>query len=228
MAKKQFVLFLLSICAVVIAIAEVNPNEVVAQQKPGRPGSQPAFAPASLFGMNLYLTGRERTDGQAAQLGQVAAAGGVRWSREELSWANLEPNVKGQYNWGPYDYRLSLNAANGISVVGMLLTTPRWASTNPNAPDYYWYEPTNYNDYYDFVRTAVTRWKGQINTWEIWNEPNHHGTWNCLDNCDRAVKYAQLLQGAYQAVKSADPTARVLIGGIYVHDANNETRGWHS
>lgn len=68
----------------------------------------------------------------------------------------------------------------------------------------------------------MTRWRGQINTWEIWNEPNHQATWNCLNNCDRAVKYAQLLLGAYQAIKSVDPSARVLIGGLYVHDTNNE------
>ncbi len=222
MTIRLWIKLILGVCSVLLAYFAATEAVVLAQQKPGVPSSRPNFAPASLFGMNLYLTGRERPDGQAVNLGQVAAAGGVRWSREELSWANLEPTTKGQYNWGPYDYRLSLDATNGINVVGMLLTTPRWASTNPTAPDYYWYEPSNYNDYYDFVRAAVTRWKGQINTWEIWNEPNHQATWNCLNNCDRAAKYAQLLQGAYSAVKSADPTARVLIGGLYIHDTNNE------
>ena len=208
-------------CFVLGYLALAAPS-TLAQQKPGVPKGQPNFAPASLFGMNLYLTGLERSNSQAASLGQLAAQGGVKWSREELSWANIEPTTKGQYTWGTYDYRLSLDAANGISVVGMLLTTPRWASTYPTAPDYYWYEPSNYNDYYDFVRAAVTRWRGQINTWEIWNEPNHAGTWNCVNNCDRAAKYAQLLQGAYSAIKSVDPNARVLIGGLYVHDTTNE------
>jgi hypothetical protein len=188
-----------------------------------RPGKgDPQFMPVSMFGMNLYLTGLERGNSEAATLGTMAAQGGVRWAREELSWANIEPNAKGQFNWSIYDQRLNINTQNGIEVVGMLLTTPRWATTNPNAPDWYWYEPRNYNDYYDFVRAAVTRWRNQVHVWEIWNEPNHTGTWNCLNNCDRAARYASLLAGAYAAVKSVDPNARVLIGGLYVHDYNNE------
>jgi hypothetical protein len=191
------------------------------------PGSQPGkgdpqFMPVSMFGMNLYLTGLERGNSEASTLGTMAAQAGVKWAREELSWANIEPNAKGQFNWSIYDQRLNINTQNGIEVVGMLLTTPRWATTNPNAPDWYWYEPRNYNDYYDFVRAAVTRWRNQVHVWEIWNEPNHAGTWNCLNNCDRAAHYASLLAGAYAAVKSVDPNARVLIGGLYVHDYNNE------
>ncbi len=186
------------------------------------PAAPAAFAPVSRFGMNLYLTGLERSNAQASALATLAAQGGVKWSREELSWANIEPNAKGQFNWSIYDSRLGLDAANGINVVGMLLTTPKWASTNPGAGDYFWYEPRNYNDYFDFVRAAVSRWKNQIHVWEIWNEPNHQATWNCLNNCDRAARYAALLAGAYQAVKSVDPTARVLIGGIYIHDVNTE------
>ena len=189
----------------------------------GKPtNGRPAFNPVQFFGMNLYLTGLERSDQQAQTLGTMAAQAGVKWSREELSWANIETYQKGQFNWGTYDRRLSYDAVNNIQVIGMLLTTPRWASTNPDVADYYWYEPINFNDYYDYVRAAVNRWKGQIHTWEIWNEPNHPGTWNCVNSCDRAADYARLLQGAYVTIKSVDPNARVLIGGLYVHDYNNE------
>jgi hypothetical protein len=175
-----------------------------------------------MMGMNLYLTGLERTDGQASALAGMAAQGGVKYSREELAWANIERNGKGQFDWALFDRRIDYNIQNGIDIVGMLLTTPRWASTNPNAPDWYWYEPSNYQDYFDFVRIAVNRWKDRIHTWEIWNEPNHQGTWNCLNNCDRAAHYASLLAGAFGAIKAEDPNARVLIGGLYIHDRNNE------
>ncbi|HUS17107.1 MAG TPA: S-layer homology domain-containing protein [Chloroflexia bacterium] len=191
-----------------------------------RPGSQTfkgssSFMPVSLFGMNLYLTGLERSATQASTLGAMAAQGGVKWSREELSWANIEPNSKGSFAWATYDQRLGYDAANGINVVGMLLTTPRWASSNPTAPDWFWYEPNNQQDYFDFVRAAVTHWQGSIHVWEIWNEPDVIDTWKCAGTCNRAADYARLLQGAYAAVKSVDPNARVLIGGLSVHDTNN-------
>ena len=125
-------------------------------QPPIAPAKGPtALAPVSLFGMNLYLTGLERSLAQADSLGALAAQAGVKWSREELSWANIEPQRKGSFAWATYDTRLGYDAAHGINVVGMLLTTPKWASTNPTAPDWYWWEPSNRQDYYDFVRAAV-------------------------------------------------------------------------
>lgn len=203
-----------------VVAATPVPTAVASKYPPGAPASFPTVSP---FGMNMYLTGQERSNLEASTLGQSAVAGGVKWSREELSWANVEVRSKGDTaGWSYYDGRLALDAQNGLSVIGMLLTTPKWASTNPNASDYYWYEPANFNDYFDYVRAAVTRWKGQVHVWEIWNEPNAVGTWNCINSCDRAADYARLLQGAYAAVKSVDPTARVLIGGLYVHDTDNE------
>ncbi len=209
--------------ASVARAAKPPPAATPPAAKPGLPrAAAPAFAPVSLFGMNLYLTGLERSDAEAARLGTLAAQAGVRWSREELSWANIEPQSKGHFAWDVYDRRLADDSANGIDVIGMLLTTPRWASQNPGASDYYWYEPQNRNDYFDFVRAAVGRWKNQIDVWEIWNEPSAAGTWKCTGGCDPAADYAALLQGAYVAVKSVDPTARVLIGGLYIHDYTNE------
>src|SRR5215204_4714139 len=149
------------------------------------PKSNSVFSPVSLFGMNIYFSGLEPTGYEPDSLGALAVAGGMKWTREELAWANIEPNTKGSFNWAPFDSRLASAFNNNIQVIGMLLTTPRWASTNPSAGDWYWYEPANYNDYYDFVRAAVTRWKDHIHTWEIWNEPNHQATWNCLNNCNR-------------------------------------------
>ncbi|HET6262004.1 MAG TPA: S-layer homology domain-containing protein [Chloroflexia bacterium] len=187
-----------------------------------------ALAPVSMFGMNLYLSGLERRFTNTNALADLAAAGGVKVSREELSWANVEPNRKGAIDSnvvGIYDTAIDQNVSRGIDVIGMLLTTPKWASTNPGAGDWYWYQPKNQEDYFDYVRWAVTRWKDKVHTWEIWNEPNHQGTWNCASDCtfeNRASSYATLLAGAYQAVKSIDPDARVLIGGLYVHDSTNE------
>src|SRR5207237_3284077 len=116
--------------------ATFEPSTPVAgNPTPVLPKNGPRFMPASLFGMNLYLTGLERSEAESSLLGGMAEQDGVKWSREELSWANIEPTVKGQFNWAPYDHRLAFDTANHIEVIGMLLTTPRWSTTNPNAPD---------------------------------------------------------------------------------------------
>ena len=41
----------------------------------------------SLFGMNLYITGAERSEEEARALADKARQIGVAWSREEISWA---------------------------------------------------------------------------------------------------------------------------------------------
>lgn len=214
--------------ALLLALVLLGGQVAFSQAKDPRPTSPapapatPRLVPASLFGMNLYLTGLERTYNEAVQLGAMAAQGGVKWSREELSWANIEPNSKGSFSWARYDEAIGLNTSNGLNIVGMLLTTPSWASGVPRTTDgWYWYEPLNQQDYFDFVAAAVSRWKDQIHVWEIWNEPDVPGTWRCLNNCDRAARYASLLAGAYATIKGVDPDARVLIGGLSVHDYNN-------
>ena len=208
-----------------LAILLIGSQPVYSQAKPPQtvpPSDSSRLVPASLFGMNLYLTGLERNYSQATQLGALAAQAGVRWSREELSWANIEPNSKGSFNWANYDERIGLDISNGMAVVGMLLTTPSWASgVSTSTEGWYWYEPLNQQDYFDFVRAAVSRWKDRIKVWEIWNEPDVPGTWRCLNNCDRPARYASLLAGAYATIKAEDPEARVLIGGLSVHDTFN-------
>ena len=200
------------------AYSQAKQPQPVSQQ-----GNSPRLVPASLFGMNLYLTGLERNYSQATQLGILAAQARVKWSREELSWANIEPNSQGSFNWGHYDERIVLNTPNGMEIVGMLLTTASWASgVSTSTEGWYWYEPLDQQDYFDFVQAAVSSWKDRIHVWEIWNEPDVPGTWHCLNNCDRAARYASLLAGAYATIKAEDPDARVLIGGLSVHDTNNE------
>jgi len=37
--------------------------------------------------------------------------------------------------------------------------------------------PPNLTDWEDFVQTLVKRYKGQISSYELWNEPNGSGFW---------------------------------------------------
>ena len=183
---------------------------------PPSAGAAPVLA--SPFGMNLYITGQERSDAERAALIGRAREAGVRWSREELSWANIQPDGKAN-NWAGYDRRLQQLSDAGISVIGMLLTTPTWASGHATSEDsWYWYPPRDPRAYGAFVETAVRRWHDKVAVWELWNEPDLAGTW--MPQADPAA-YAALLAEGYAAVKRADPNALVMLGSVYVHDSNN-------
>ena len=173
----------------------------------------------SPFGMNLYATGLERSDAERQVVIARAREAGVQWSREELSWANIQPGAT-TYNWSAYDQRLGELQAAGIKVVGMLLTTPTWASGHSHKENnWYWYPPRDPAAYGAFVEAAVRRWHDKVAVWELWNEPNAAGTWQ--PHADPGA-YAALLAAGYAAVKRVDPNAVVMVGSVYVHDANNE------
>ncbi|GAB4111533.1 MAG: beta-galactosidase [Roseiflexaceae bacterium] len=187
----------------------------------------------SFFGMNTYITGLERIkiDGDEGITHLVGAgrSAGVAWAREELSWANIEPG-KQDWNWPYFDKRIGQLANAGYGIIGMLLTTPEWA----RVPDCkarakaagaleYWCPPANPRDYADYVWTMVERYDGdgtfdapgspRIAAWQIWNEPSAPLTWP-----GSAAEYGTMLVMAYQAAKSADPSAIVTLGGVYLFD----------
>jgi len=186
---------------------------------PDRPAPAHAAEEVSPFGMNLYLTGLERPDAERSVILDRAREAGVRWSREELSWANIQGSAKGD-TWGGYDKRLQQLKDAGIQTVGVLLTTPSWASgVDERTAGWYWYPPADPHTYGAFVEAAVRRWHDRVAVWELWNEPDKDGTW--LPQANPAA-YAALLREGYAGAKRADPNALVMLGSVYVHDAANE------
>ena len=173
----------------------------------------------SFFGMNLYVTGSERPKPEKYAMLNGAIDLGVQWTREEMSWANIEIR-QGVFDWIQYDFWINELVKRGIKTVGVLETTPSWASgVRANQPDWYWNAPKDPVEYGNFAYEMALRYKGKIDVWEMWNEPDVEITFKC--DCDRAQKYADMLREGYNAVKRANPNATVLIGGLSIHDTNN-------
>lgn len=212
--------FVLSL--VVLALGSVTPagagTAPMQQRMPGQPAT-PDF-----YGINGYFSGYERSTAEVNTLLPLGPAAGLFWTREEFVWANIEP-YKGTFHFDFPDDRLWRMANAGYGVIGMLLTTPAWAR-KPSCAGNYWCPPQNPQDYGDFVRATVERYDGdgiddapaspRVAYWEIWNEPNHPGTWP-----GSPAEYAALLKAGYAGVKAADPTAQVLVGSVYVFDGQS-------
>ncbi len=196
---------------------------------PARGAARQPGLPPSIFGLNMYLTGRERDDAQATALLGMATQIGARWTREEISWAAWGLGEENHF----YDRRLGQIADAGVGIIGMLLTTPkqyrdpacvRYAK-DTQQPEY-WCAPTDMAAYARWAAGVVERYDGdgykdapgspRVAAWEIWNEPDLDGTW--LPHAD-AGAYAQMLRLSHDAIKAADPTATVLNGGAYTFDA---------
>lgn len=216
-ANGSLLFVIVILCVMFLPTAQPH---VAAQQQPDA---------VSLFGMNLYVTGRERSELQAGALVSMAQQIGVEWTREEISWASWGNNPDNSF----FDRRLRMLSDGGINIIGMLLTTPEklrdkgcvnYASANGQPP--YWCAPTDVAAYGAWVRQVVERYDGdgeldapgspRVAAWEIWNEPDQDGTW--LPKADPAA-YAAFLRAGHDAVKAADPSALVLNGGVMTFDS---------
>jgi hypothetical protein len=148
-------------------------------------------------------------DRPAAALADTGAA----WDREDFVWGLIEPR-EGQFNWTATDRIVDSLRAKGINILGIISYSSSWATPakqDDNQPSAVSFYPPDNSKYYWFVRNLVTRYKGKVTHWEVWNEPNSNLFWKPVPD---ARAYAELLKTAYKAVKDADPNAKVLNAGF--------------
>lgn len=156
-----------------------------------------ALDPESPFGMGVYLYRYPNNPEGLARMDKAAALArnaGVKWTREEFQWHRIEPE-EGKYDWSYYDAMVETAHRHGISVYGLIAYWSNW--TEP-------YTLKGVQDYANFCRALVGRYKDRIKHWEVWNEPNIF-FWSGPKEL-----YNDLLKEAYKAIKETDPEALVL------------------
>ncbi|HLZ08747.1 MAG TPA: hypothetical protein VKT80_09190 [Chloroflexota bacterium] len=127
-----------------------------------------------------------------------------------MSWNTIE-STKGQFGNYP-DFAVNQAHANNVQIVALIFDTPAWANNgvhNPTNPP-----PTadNVAEFGNFMGAVAAHYKGQIAAYEIWNEENVSDTWGG-QNPDPA-RYVSMLRAAYPKIKSSDPDALVISGGV--------------
>jgi hypothetical protein len=174
----------------------------------------PAFAQAVVEkGVVTDLTWGSTTDDQD-RTGQKIVESGAQWALMVVKWAEVEPTTKGSYDQASLDRldrAVTVARSAGAKVIVTVYTSPPWASGAPE-----WDRPpADPADYGDFIGFLAARYQGQVAAWEIWNEENLSRFWMPTPS---AGDYARLLKAAYPAAKQADPSARVLFGGMQYND----------
>jgi hypothetical protein len=146
----------------------------------------------------------------------------VQWERLIFPWSLIQKTGAAAWNDGYFsDQQISQEVARGIQVVGLAAYTPQWASSTPqtarptNVPLNLYLpfdDPKNY--WGQFMFKLAQRYSGQINTWIIWNEPDLY-TDQILYTWDGSISdLYQLVKVGYQAVKKANPNAKVVLPGL--------------
>jgi hypothetical protein len=124
------------------------------------------------------------------------------------------------YDFSRFDQLIDQAAANGIRIhLSLTGPAPRWANAKRATERRAWYKP-NATEFGKFAAVAAEHFKGRVDRYSIWNEPNWK-TWLGPLSSGPAL-YRQLYVKGYSAIKAADPAAKVLIG----ETAPSAKRGW--
>jgi hypothetical protein len=168
------------------------------------------------------------TDLEVEQALDAQAKAGIKLFRQPFRWEEIEPE-KGKFTFEFYD-RLVLTAAKyGITVLPIIFSTPEREAAPKKAgatiTDTTTMPPRSNEHFASFAATLVQRYGSDgtiwaehpdvqarpVTAWQVWNEPNLPAYWGGKPS---ASEYTALLKTAAQAIRSADPKAEILTGGI--------------
>ncbi|MBZ0155277.1 MAG: hypothetical protein K8I29_03570 [Alphaproteobacteria bacterium] len=135
-------------------------------------------------------------------------------------------------DWDEMDRLADLSQKYNLTVLGTLYSTPEGEGRCPSDGFVYKHEycpPADYDRWAGWIRAIVERYRDVIHYWEVWNEPNKYECTGSRCNgyfYGNAAEYARLLSATYDAIKAADSSARVLLGGIFMTQDETETADW--
>jgi hypothetical protein len=172
------------------------------------------------FGINVFLN-EEVEEWKRERSVQMIAEAGFHWLRQEFPWEDIEIHGKGDFEdrrnephrsaWEKYDHIVDLAEQYDLEIVPRLSNPPGWTraltdTVGEKAP------PDNLADWGDYVYTVVSRYKGHIGYYQLWNEPNVYPEWGEQPVDPEA--YTQLLCEGYARAKAADPNVVIISGAL--------------
>ena len=136
---------------------------------------------------------------------------GLKWVELQLPWKEIE-SEQGMYDWRFWDKIIEAYADNNINLMLSIAKAPDWARPVDDDKSVEGL-PANPASYAGFVTKVAGRYPDQVQAIEIWHWQN---LWSEIGGRGRmdAVRYVQLLQQAYQAIKATNQDLVVVSGAM--------------
>jgi hypothetical protein len=179
------------------------------------PAGAQAAAPRAFYGV---MAAQDPSSSEIARMG----AGKVGTLRINLVWGAVQSSESSALNWSYYDSIIGAAAQQGIRVLPTVYSSPSWVADASNHP------PTGrfLGPFRAFVQGAAQRYgangsfwsenpsipKLPVTDWQLWNEMNSPSFWFTKPN---PKQYVQLLKTFSGGIKSGDPSAKVVLGGLF-------------
>lgn len=134
--------------------------------------------------------------------------GAFRTWDAKVRWADLQPTPS-TWNFSRLDYLVNGAAKRNIDVLVPLGMPAAWASARPQEVSAYGLgqaaPPARLTDWEIYVQTVVTRYKGRVAAYEIWNEPNLPRFFS-----GSPQELVELTCAAQRIIKKLDPTVTLV------------------
>lgn len=168
-------------------------------------------------------------------------AGGVDSVRLPINWASIEP-TQNHFEWNEIDALVKRTSAAGLEMLPFVFNAPGWAipqTTVPGtggakAPARLPVAGAAATAWTAMLKQLVQRYgpngslfaqnpeilKRPIRNWQIWNEPNFH----YFVARPSAAEYGKLVKLSYGALRSVDPGAQVILGGMFARPKGGKAK----
>lgn len=170
------------------------------------------------YGFNAILYGQGSSWQNRGLALQLTKEAGMGWLRQQVRWQDLQGAPGTACHaicWGELDAIVDDANRAGVALLFSVVKAPTWATGNGQngMPS-----PNHYDDFADFMGKMAERYRGRVQAYEIWNEQNL--AWENGGRVANASNYMDMLVQASEAIKAADPGARVVSGGPSATETN--------
>ncbi len=130
---------------------------------------------------------------------------GVQSLRIDFRWPEFQPGPD-QWNVEYRDHFVEMAAKHGERVVAILNSDNGAVEQDPVGKQRGNYiAPSDVPRFLEFVRRLVTHYKGRVDAWEIWNEPDITRFWEGSQQ-----EFHDLARRTAETVREADPSAQIV------------------
>jgi hypothetical protein len=164
------------------------------------PPSVPVKIPEDFFGM--VHAGNTGTPEEYALLDEM----GAEWILATFYWSGIEPERR-RFDFSYYNFYVDRGREAGKKIVAVLAYDVPWLY--PNGKERRYIAPENVPLFLNFVEKTVDHFRGRVDAWEIWNEPNFM-FWKGSDK-----EFFELARLTALKIRETDPHANILGGAFW-------------
>jgi hypothetical protein len=161
--------------------------------------SGPVVIPEDFAG--IVHAGETNTPQEYALLDRMGAS----WILTTFYWSRIE-REEGKWNFVNYDTYVDTAKASGKKIIGILAYGVSWLHEDGKNRDYI--PPDKVHLYLNYVQRTAEHFKGRVDAWCIWNEPNFIFWKGSRD------EFLSLARQAADALREVDSEV-ILLGGAF-------------